>query len=119
MKIVVFGLGYVGAIAAACLLKDGHSVVGIDASPEKAAKIEARLSPVSEPGVEELSSVGRDDGRLLADPDRLAALGDAARRYILVHWTWEAHFLTLESAMFDALKDSAPTENALSNGNGE
>lgn len=45
MKIVVFGLGYVGATTSACLLKDGHSVVGIDVSPDKAAKIAAGQSP--------------------------------------------------------------------------
>lgn len=67
MKIVVFGLGYVGATASACLVRDGHSVVGVDVSPDKAAKIEAGQSPVSEPGLEELLSAGRADGRLSAD----------------------------------------------------
>ena len=56
---------------------------------------------------------------LLSDPARRAALGEAARRYILEHWTWEAHFLTLEAAMIDALKDSAHSQNALSSDNGD
>ena len=56
---------------------------------------------------------------LLADPARRAALAEAARRYILEHWTWEAHFLTLEAAMIDAQRDSASVQNALSSGNGE
>ena len=77
MKIVVFGLGYVGATAAACLLKDGHSVVGVDVSPDKAAQIEAGQSPVSEPGLEELLSAGRADGRLSADTDVGRHLDDA------------------------------------------
>ena len=48
-----------GAKATACLLKDGHSVVGVDVNPDKAAKIEAGQSPVSEPGLGELLAVGR------------------------------------------------------------
>ena len=56
---------------------------------------------------------------LLADPARRAALAEVARRYILEHWTWEAHFLTLEAAMIDAQRDSASVQNALSSGNGE
>jgi GDP-mannose 6-dehydrogenase len=63
MKIVVFGLGYVGATATACLLRDGHTVVGVDVSPDKAAKIE---SGVSEPGLDDLLAAGRDAGRLSA-----------------------------------------------------
>lgn len=77
MKIVVFGLGYVGATATACLLRDGHMVVGVDLSPDKAAKIEIGLSPVSEPGLDDLLAAGRDAGRLSADTDVGAHLDDA------------------------------------------
>ena len=77
MKIVVFGLGYVGATATACLLRDGHTVVGVDLSPDKAAKIEIGLSPVSEPGLDDLLAAGRDVGRLSADTDVGAHLDDA------------------------------------------
>ena len=57
---------------------------------------------------------------LLADPVRRAALAAAAaaRAYILEHWTWEAHFLTLEAAMVTALEDSANPKNALSSSDG-
>jgi GDP-mannose 6-dehydrogenase len=59
MKIVVSGLGYVGATATACLLRDGHTVIGIDVSTDKAAMIESGLSPVSEPGPDELLAAER------------------------------------------------------------
>lgn len=77
MKIVVFGLGYVGATATACLLRDGHTVLGIDVSPDKASKIEIGLSPVSEPGLDDLLAAGRDAGRLSADTDVGRHLDDA------------------------------------------
>jgi len=56
---------------------------------------------------------------LLADPARRDSLAEAARNYILGHWTWEAHFLTLEAAMLAALEDSAPLQNALSSPQGD
>jgi polysaccharide biosynthesis protein PslH len=56
---------------------------------------------------------------LLADPARRDRLAEAARAYILESWTWEAHFLTLEAAMVDALQDSAVAENALSSSHGD
>ena len=58
-EIRFFGLGYVGAKAMACLLKEGRSVVGVDLNPVKAAKIEAGQSPVSDPGPGELLAAGR------------------------------------------------------------
>ena len=39
---------------------------------------------------------------LLADPARRDSLAEAARNYILGHWTWEAHFLTPEAATLAA-----------------
>lgn len=56
---------------------------------------------------------------LLADPARRESLAEAARAYILESWTWEAHFLSLEAAMVDALEDSTATENALSSSDGD
>ena len=74
MKIVVFGLGYVGATATASLLRDGHTVIGVDVSSDKASKIESGVSPVSEPGLDELLAAGRlsavtDIGNHLDDAD--------------------------------------------------
>jgi GDP-mannose 6-dehydrogenase len=51
MRVSVFGLGYVGCVTAACLARDGHEVIGVDANPEKVAMIEAARSPIVEPGL--------------------------------------------------------------------
>lgn len=66
MKILICGLGYVGVTAAACLIRDGHSVVGIDVDARKVADVAAGCSPVSEPGVAELLATGAAEGRLSA-----------------------------------------------------
>ena len=64
MKIVVCGLGYVGATTAACLLKDGHHVVGIDVDAAKNESFAAGRSPVRERGIDELLAAGLAEGRL-------------------------------------------------------
>lgn len=60
MKVAVLGLGYVGMTATACLVKQGHQVVGIDPNPTKVEAVLAGRSPVTEPGVGELIAEGRD-----------------------------------------------------------
>jgi GDP-mannose 6-dehydrogenase len=54
MRVSVFGLGYVGAVTAACLAEAGHQVVGVDINPEKVAMVNAGRSPVIEPGLGDL-----------------------------------------------------------------
>lgn len=66
MKIAIFGLGYVGLTSAACLINDGHDVVGVDVSESKVRTINAGKSPIFEPGLEELLTRGVDEGRLIA-----------------------------------------------------
>jgi GDP-mannose 6-dehydrogenase len=66
MRISVFGLGYVGAVAAACLARRGHAVIGVDTSPQKVAAINAGQSPLVEPGLAELIRAAVDAGRLSA-----------------------------------------------------
>ena len=45
---------------------------------------------------------------LFDDPDRAAAMGDAARRFVEQSWSWEAHFLKLEAAMREAIDEFRP-----------
>jgi len=66
MKIVVCGFGYVGATVAACLIRAGTEVVGVDPDPAKLDKIRRGESPVSEPGVGDLLASGKANGLLKA-----------------------------------------------------
>ncbi|SFA80453.1 GDP-mannose 6-dehydrogenase [Rhizobium sp. NFR07] len=69
MKISLFGLGYVGAVTAACLSRDGHHVVGVDNQQIKVDIINSGKSPVVEEGVAELIQCGIANGRLRATTD--------------------------------------------------
>ena len=71
MKISIFGIGYVGAVSAACLVKDGNQVVCVDPNPDKVNSILQKSSPILEPGLDELIVSGVDSGNL-------TAIGDAA-----------------------------------------
>jgi GDP-mannose 6-dehydrogenase len=84
MKIVVCGLGYVGTTAAACLLKDGHRVVGVDISRDKVGQVAAGCAPVSEEGVGAMLAAGRADGRLSAATALGATLDDADMALVCV-----------------------------------
>ena len=72
MKVVIFGLGYVGFTAACCIASEGHSVVGIDVSPKKVEAIRAGRAPIVEPGVEEMLKDGLARGLI----DAATAIGD-------------------------------------------
>ena len=74
MKISIFGLGYVGAVTAACLARDGHEVIGVDVNPDKVALIVQGKSPIVEPGLEEVLAQGVATGQIRATTDAQAAV---------------------------------------------
>jgi GDP-mannose 6-dehydrogenase len=76
MRVVVVGLGYVGAVTAACLAARGHSVIGVDVDPLKVDEMDRGRSPVVEPRLAELISAERSSGRLSVS----TSLDDATAR---------------------------------------
>lgn len=74
MKISVFGLGYVGVVSAACLARDGHSIVGVDSQPSKVELVQLGKSPIVEKYVGELIGEAVENGRLRATADASEAV---------------------------------------------
>jgi GDP-mannose 6-dehydrogenase len=74
VRVSVFGLGYVGAVSAACLASDGHTVVGVDPDVKKVDLINQGRAPIVEPGLPELVAKEVSSGRLRASTDHRQAL---------------------------------------------
>lgn len=66
MKISIFGLGYVGAVTAACLAKNGHKVVGVDPVDAKVNMINRGETPIIEKDIGAIIKTVVSDGRLTA-----------------------------------------------------
>ena len=64
MKICVVGTGYVGLVTAAVLADLGHQVVGVDQDQTKLDKIKAGVSPIYEPGLDEILARNIANGNL-------------------------------------------------------
>jgi GDP-mannose 6-dehydrogenase len=69
MRISVLGLGYVGAVSAACLARDGHQVVGVDSNRVKVELIASGQAPIVEPGLGDIIAQQIRAGRLRATTD--------------------------------------------------
>jgi len=76
MKISIFGLGYVGAVTAACLANDGHEITGVDPNGNKVDIINSGRSPIIEKDLKPMIASAVKDGRLKAVTEsREAILG--------------------------------------------
>jgi len=77
MNISVIGLGYVGAVCAACFSRNGHQVSGVDVSQAKVNLIKSGKSPIVENGLEELINTAVANKTLTATEDIYSVVGDA------------------------------------------
>ncbi len=84
MKISIFGLGYVGSVSAACLARDGHDVVGVDVNAQKLELLRGGKAPIVEEGIQELTRLAVESGRLKVTDDAMAAVAQTALSFICV-----------------------------------
>jgi GDP-mannose 6-dehydrogenase len=75
MKICVLGLGYVGAVSAACLAREGHEVIGVDPERAKVDLINAGRAPIIEKDLDTIMAAEVAAGRLRATTE----IGNAVR----------------------------------------
>ena len=74
MKISVLGLGYVGAVSAACLARDGHEVIGVDPERAKVDLVNAGKTPIIEKDLGAIIAEQVAAGRLRASTELAQAV---------------------------------------------
>lgn len=84
MRVLVWGLGYVGTVSAACLARLGHSVVGVEPNPAKVEALNAGKCAIKEPGLDALVGEAVAAGRLSAVRDGIPEVGKADLSLICV-----------------------------------
>ena len=77
-------MGYVGVVSGACLLRDGHEIVGVDPVAAKVSDLAQGRSPIQEPSVARLLSEAHKDGRLRATIETHEALTNCQMAWICV-----------------------------------
>ncbi|MGK7917712.1 MAG: UDP-glucose/GDP-mannose dehydrogenase family protein [Prochloraceae cyanobacterium] len=77
MKVIVWGLGYVGTVVCACLTQLGHEVIGVDKVTAKVNALNQGKSPIKEPGLESLIQEAVKLGRLRAVSDGASEIPEA------------------------------------------
>ena len=84
MKVSIFGMGYVGSITAACLIKQGHNVIGVDVVDSKIHKLKNGIWPIYEPRLDELNCPEIIKSHFQATKDAEQALGESEVSLICV-----------------------------------
>ncbi|GAA0486589.1 UDP-glucose 6-dehydrogenase UglF [Salinibacillus aidingensis] len=84
MNIAVVGTGYVGLVTGVTLSEIGHHVTCVDIDEEKVAKIKMGISPIYEPGLDELMQKNMDANRLDFTTNHQDAFKSADVIYIAV-----------------------------------
>lgn len=69
MKVLVVGVGYVGLVTATCLAEMGYQVIGVDIDEKKVDGLNKGISPIFEPGLEDILARNLASGRIQFSTD--------------------------------------------------
>lgn len=84
MRITMVGTGYVGLVTGTCFANMGNDVTCLDIDPAKIEKLNNGVSPIYEPGLDELILRNHKAGRLNFTTDKVSAYQSAELIFICV-----------------------------------
>ncbi len=84
MNICIIGTGYVGLVTGASLAYLGNNVTCVDINQEKIGKLKQGISPIYEPGLDELLEIGINSGTLSFTTELEKGANEAEVIYIAV-----------------------------------
>jgi len=84
MRITMVGTGYVGLVTGTCLANTGNDVTCLDVDQAKIDKLNNGISPIYEPGLDELIQRNSAAGRLKFTTDQVSAYQSAEIVFICV-----------------------------------
>ena len=84
MNITVAGTGYVGLVTGVCLSEVGHTVTCVDIDEKKVQLMQQGISPIYEPGLDELMKKNISESRLFFTTEASSAYKQADVIYIAV-----------------------------------
>ncbi len=108
MRIAVIGTGYVGLSTGVCLAEIGHQVTCIDTSEEKINLLRGGISPIYEPGMEELITKNMDAKRLQFTTSHQEGLEKAEAIIVAVGTPQQNSGEADLTYLFQAIQDAAP-----------
>src|SRR5271157_2138805 len=82
MRLVAFGVGYVGLVTGTGLAELGHEVLCVDIDPERVRQLRDGIIPIYEPGLGDLVKRNERAGRLKFDT-KVAPPFDQADAYFI------------------------------------
>lgn len=84
MDITIFGSGYVGLVTAACFADAGYQVVCVDVDEKRVHMLTHGVVPIYEPGLDELVTQNRKQGRLRFTTDAAEGVRHGLFQFIAV-----------------------------------
>lgn len=82
LRVAVIGLWHLGCVAAACLARLGHRVLGVEEDEQRLVRLLEGRAPLAEPGLDDLLAEGLASGRLQFTGDLPAAVAHADVAYV-------------------------------------
>lgn len=114
MRITMVGTGYVGLVTGTCFANLGNEVTCLDVDPVKIDKLKAGISPIYEPGLDEMIARNVKGGRLHFTVDKAAAYQEAEVIFLCVGTPSDANghadlkYVLAASADIGAAIEAAP-----------